>query len=64
MNFQKGDLIVYEHLRPNDGRKYACQVVGERDGWVLDVAQGTHCSASFKPNDVIIWEVHKPRGKK
>lgn len=60
MNFQKGDIITYEYLRKNDGTKHIC-IVGEcKDGWVFDaVNRGTHLSSSFRPEDVVIWEVKK-----
>lgn len=62
--FQLGELVVYEHKRPNDGRKHMCRVVGVKDGWVLDADHGTSNSSSFKPDDVIVWEVLKPRKPK
>lgn len=57
-----GDLIVYESLQANDGRKRTCQVAGINGDWVLDVNAGTYLSNSFRPQDVIIWE-HRKRKK-
>jgi len=60
--FQPGDYVVYEFRRPNNGFKYVCKIVAVENGWVIDEAAGTTFSASFRPEDVIIWEHRK--GKK
>lgn len=62
MQFSKGDYVVYEYIRPNDGRKYICYVIDVVGDWVVDINAGSCLSASFRPADVIIWEHRKKKG--
>jgi hypothetical protein len=62
-SFANGDYVVYEFKNCNSGRKYICNVVGNSDGWILDINQGTCISASFRPEDVIVWEHKKKKSK-
>lgn len=59
MKYPKGKQVTYEYRSNHTGRRYVCTVVGERDGWVLDVNHGTHLSTSFRPEDVIVFAVGK-----
>lgn len=59
----KGSYVVYEFRNANDGRKYTCLVDRVENGWVIDVHVGTWASTSFRPQDVIVWELHTPRGQ-
>lgn len=62
MDLKKGDMVVYEGRIANDGRKRTCVVAGFNGDWVLDVNAGTHLSNSFRPQDVVIWEIRRSKG--
>lgn len=63
--FEEGDYVIYELIKPNDGRKYICRVIGTNsDGWVIDANGGTCFSSSFRPQDIIIHEHGKKRKQK
>lgn len=49
-----GKTIVYEH-KNGTGFRYTCKVVAFEDGWCRDERAGTCFSASFRPEDVVVW---------
>lgn len=60
-DFKPGLIVVYESGLSNDGIRRVCLINEIRDGWILDREHGTSASMSFKPENVVVWEIIKPQ---